>query len=337
MTENRRQTPRWVWLIAKVFVVACVVGWMVHQGLIRLEDLGDAAARWPYLAVALAALLICFFLQSARWGILLRAQGISVPLIDLFIMTMTGLFFTVVAPGGVGGDAVKAYYVARASERKAEAATTVFLDRFLGLATLFFVACITIVIDFHRVWSLEVEGVTVLGQPVGRVLVLAIAACIAGMIALTMMVMSKRLRATRLFGRLSRLVPFRGTVGKVYRALHLYGDRRDALLGAAVLSIAAQAPLFLVYYLYGLALGAEIELWHCALIVPPAMVIRVLPLVPGGAGQGMAAMALLFPLVGVAKGGAIGAVGDAMFMVTYFIGGLFFLLGKTRHDELPSG
>ena len=334
MSTNKPKTPRWVWTLVKVAVAVCVVGWMLHKGFIRLDNLGKAAANWPLLVAALAALLLGTFLTSVRWGMLLRAQGIHVGALDLFSLTMTGFFFTLVAPGGLGGDAVKAYYVGRGRDKKAEAATTVFLDRFLGLGTMFLVAAVVIALDFGRLWDAKVEGLDRFGLPGGRVLVLLIAACMAGMLLFALLVVSKRVRSSGLLGKLSRFVPFRRTAARVYDAMHLYGDHPGALLGAAAVSIAAQVPLYLIYYLYGLAVGANIEFWHCVLIVPPAMVIRVLPICPGGAGQGAVAMALLFPLVGIAHlGGDIGAVGDAMFVILYLVGGLFFLLGKAGYSE----
>jgi len=336
MTEPKRKVPRWCWTLLKLAAAACVVAWMFHKDILHLEeeDLRSALANWHWLAIALAALLIGIFVQSIRWGILLRAQGIHAGTLELFSLAMTGLFFTVIAPGGIGGDAVKAFYVARGREKKAAAATTVFLDRFLGLATLLFVSAVMVGIKCRTLWYQKLDKLDRFGMPGGRVLVIAIGAAIAAIIAFALLVTNKRVRRSDLLNRLSRFVPFRGTLVKVYDALHVYGDKPGTLLSAALVSVAAQTMLYLAYYLYGLAVGAGMEWWHCALIVPPAMVVRVLPLVPGGAGQGMVAMWLLFPLVGVSNGAAVGALGDAMFFVVYLIGGLFFVFGRTTYGEM---
>jgi hypothetical protein len=47
----------------------------------------------------------------------------------------------------------------------------------------------------------------------------------------------------------------------------------------------------------------------------------------------MVGMALLFPLVGVADGAEIGALGDVIFVILYLVGGLFFLFGKSQLGE----
>jgi uncharacterized protein (TIRG00374 family) len=334
MSAPGRRIPRWCWTLAKLGIAAAVVAWMLQRDILSREHLTSALANWHWLVIALAALLAGVFLQSIRWGILLRAQGIQAGTLELFILAMTGFFFTLIAPGGIGGDAMKAFYVAKGREKKAEAATTVFLDRFLGLATLFLVAAVMVGFKCRTLWYREVQGLDRFGMPGGRILVLAIAAGVGAMTAFALLVTSKRLRRSQLLKRLSRVVPFRRTLVKVYDAMHLYGDRPGALFAAGAVSVVAQLSFYLIYYLYGLAVGAEIEWWHCALVVPPAMVIRVLPLMPAGAGQGMAAMAVLFPLVGVEGGPAIGAVGDAMFFVVCLIGGLFFVFGKTNYSEM---
>ena len=333
----RRKVPQWVWVLVKIGIAACIIAWMLRQDVLHLEqdDMRAALARWYWLAIALGVLLGGMFLQSVRWGILLRAQGIDAGTLELFTLAMMGLFFTLVAPGGIGGDAVKAFYVARGRSKKAEAATTVFFDRFLGAATLFFVAAVAVGITGPVLWNTHVQGLDRFGMPGGRVLVLAVAAGVVVVVAFALLVTSKRIRRSAWLGTLARFVPFRSTAARVYDAMHLYGDRPGTLLLAGVVSVAAQSSLFVAYYLYGLAVGAGMAWWHCLLIVPPAMVVRVLPLVPGGAGQGMVAMALLFPLVGVSKaaGGAVGMIGDAMFVLVYLIGGLFFVFGRATYRE----
>jgi hypothetical protein len=334
VTADDRRIPRWAWALVRLAVAAAVVAWLAHA--LRLEHLSRAAANWPLLVAAVAAIVAGIFLTSIRWGILLAAQDIHLGLVDRFVLMMTGFFFTTIAPGGIGGDAVKAFYVARGREKKAAAATTVFLDRFLGLWTLLLVSCVVVAVRFQDLWHRELAGLGWFGLPGGRVLVLAIGLCALALLLVALAATSKRLRRSTLLKRASRFVPFRRTLLRVYDAVHLYGDRPDAVLRAAAISVVAQVPLFLVYWLYAVAIGAELEWWHCALIVPPAMVIRVLPLSPGGAGQGMAAMALLLPLVGVPVGQAtlIGALGDAMFIVVYLIGGAFFLFGRASYREM---
>lgn len=319
-------------MLLKLGVAVGVVTLVFYVGLIRVDDLARAARSWVLLCLALAAILSGMIAGSLRWSILLRAQGIREPIPRLVTLTMTGFFFSVVAPGGLGGDAVKAYYAGRGSRRPTEAVTVILLDRVLGFVSLFVVAGIVIVVDFDRLWRSDVEGMRLLGLSGGRVIVVLVSAVIGASAGAGLFLTSKRVRQSRLLRRLSRSMPFRTTVARVYNALHLYGDHRGAVVAAVAISIATQVPLYLSYSLYAAAVGANLTLWQCALVVPPAMVIRALPLVPGGAGQGAVAFAAMLPLVGCDKGGGIGALGDMIFIIAYLIGGLFFVFGNMRHS-----
>jgi glycosyltransferase 2 family protein len=311
---------------------------MFHSGTIDPKVLRSAARNWPLLLGALGAMVVSSVFAAARWGALLRAHDIRLSLFDLLRLVMTGLFFTLIAPGGVGGDVVKAWCVARGSDKRAAAATTVLLDRYLGLITLLLLGATVIALRFRTIWNADIERLRTFGLPLagGQILILAVGLIILAMIGFALLVMSKRLRTSRLGAALSRVIPFRKTASKIYDAAHVYGDHPLPLLCAAGWSILAQSLLFVMYYLIGRAVGAEIGLWHCVLIVPPAMIIRFLPLVPGGAGQGLVGMALLFPLVGVTEGAEIGALGDVVFIALYLVGGVFFLTGKTDYHDIQS-
>lgn len=332
--SGNRKIPRWVWVLVKLGIAASIVYWIISSSPIKLGDVKEAASNWPLLVLAAILVLIGIFFTAIRWGILLKAHGIILRTWDLFKLTMTGFFFTVIAPGGLGGDAVKAYLVAQGREKKTEAVTTVFLDRFIGMATMLLVAGLVLLFDFRHIWNAEIQGLKLFGMPGGRILVLAIGACIGGVVVVSLLLTSKRVRQSGILRRLSRYVPFRPTVARIYEAVHHYGNHPRALIVALAVSILAQIPQYLSYYLYGLALGVDIRLWHCALIVPPASAIRVIPIIPGGAGQGMVAMQLLFPLVGITKGAAIGALGDLMAILVYLCGGLFFIFGKTSYHDI---
>jgi hypothetical protein len=334
-TASRRRLRPWIRLVVKLAIAALILFLIARSGLIHVRDFEHAAARWPLLLAALCALLLAPPLTSLRWGILLRAHDIHVPFRRLLSLTMTGLFFTIVAPGGMGGDAVRAVYLVRGQERRAEAATTVFLDRFLALVTLLFVGGVVLAFNARMLWNAELDRLGLFGMPGGRVVILG--AALAGCVVLAFVVLasSRRVQRSALLISFWQHLPLGRKLGKVFAAVHHYRDRPYAVLAAFAVSIIAQVPQYAMYYLCARALGVDIRVWHCALIVPPAVLIRMVPLAPAGTGQGAAAMGILFPLVGISRGAAIGALGDGMFALAYLLGGPFFLL--SRSQARPAG
>ena len=86
------------------------------------------------------ALLIHFpvvFLQAIRLALLLRVQGIHLSLWQSIKVSFAGNFMNFATPlGSNAGDVFKAYFVTTHTDQKTEAATTIVLDRIVGLGTL---------------------------------------------------------------------------------------------------------------------------------------------------------------------------------------------------------
>ena len=89
-------------------------------------------------------------LGTVRWQILLRIQGIRVSWLRAGAIVMIGLFFTQFLPGGIGGDAMRLYFVFKlVPGRKVAATLSVALDRVLGLLTLLLLAGVTLSLRFN--------------------------------------------------------------------------------------------------------------------------------------------------------------------------------------------
>ena len=93
----------------------------------------------------LAMTFVCYgvvnVLAAWRWKILLRVQGIDIPIMTAFRLTLIGVFFSNIIPGSVSGDIIKSAFIAGyTKDHKAEAILTIFVDRIVGLMGLFVVA-----------------------------------------------------------------------------------------------------------------------------------------------------------------------------------------------------
>lgn len=73
---------------------------------------------------------------AVRWNILLRVQGIKIKFSSLIKLHFLGLFYNNFLPSSVGGDFLRAWYVAKHTERRVEAVISVFFDRVIGLFSL---------------------------------------------------------------------------------------------------------------------------------------------------------------------------------------------------------
>jgi uncharacterized protein (TIRG00374 family) len=75
-----------------------------------------------------------------RWWLLLRSQTIFIPFLSGVKLHFLGLFYNNCMPSSVGGDLIRAWYVTRHTDKKFEAALSVFVDRVIGLFSTLMIA-----------------------------------------------------------------------------------------------------------------------------------------------------------------------------------------------------
>lgn len=109
-----------------------------NRGQIQASLTGRLHWGWMLQAFALHCLgvLIAFF----RWFGLVRMLGIRIPLGDSLRLSFVGSLFNLIIPGAVGGDLVKAAYLARMQIPRTRVIASMVIDRLLGLLGLFLLA-----------------------------------------------------------------------------------------------------------------------------------------------------------------------------------------------------
>ena len=98
--------------------------------------------RWPIAMAAFAVLLAAQIVSAVRWQWLSQPLGFDGPLRRYVSAYFVGMFFNLLLPTSVGGDAVRAVYLNAKSGRHVAAVLSVLLDRLSGLLVLLAVACV---------------------------------------------------------------------------------------------------------------------------------------------------------------------------------------------------
>ncbi len=246
----------------------------------RIALLGVAAHLFSILAVHL------------RWGVLLRAVGLALPLRAVLRLGWIGQFAASLLPGGIAtGDAVKALLVAGPfAGKRAHAVTAVVFDRLLGLIVLCTIALLG---ALFAPSSTRVGGTRAV-----------LAALLGAGLVFVALLFSPRLRAAtglkRLVARLK--LPFLREAGAAFA---LYAGRRRAVAMAALLAVVSQSLVLFALFLYGKALGVTMSLFAVVAVIPVAQMISAVPGLPGGFGVGDLAFVALLPDAGVPAGPAL--------------------------------
>ncbi len=261
---------------------------------------------------------------AMRWYVLARAQGLSMPFKVIGSLTMIGNFFNTFLPGSVGGDLIKAWYVAgEEPERKTKAVFTVLADRVIGMAVIVFCAAVTLVLN--QDWVAEHEPLRAMTYTVWAVSGLSVVVAILFFISLRYKV--------GLFTRAVALLENVALAHKMLEAISIYRHHPKEIFKALVLSSGNVLLLILVFYLNGKALGVDLPLSGYFFVVPIGMTISAIPLLPGGIGVGQVAFFTLFKWAGVSnpeQGSTLCTLMQIYIILFNCLGAFFYLKFKRR-------
>ncbi|MGQ9681629.1 MAG: lysylphosphatidylglycerol synthase transmembrane domain-containing protein [Anaerolineae bacterium] len=277
-----------------------------------------AQAQWRFVGLALALYLGSVPLRALRWQALLRAKGIAVPFQRLATLYYVGGFFNIMLPTGIGGDAVRAYELARYTPFVETAVGTVLLDRAAGLVVLFCMAALALPFSAPMldpwIWllvlGLTAGSLTVLvalfwGQPLQRVL----HSLPAGL----------------------RPLLSRPRLHHLFEALSGYDGR--ALATAMGISVAFNLLLIAVNFLIGLGLGVRnVTLGQYAVFVSLISASTALPISFGGWGVREGGYTALYPRAGVAAPTAVAMAltFDLINITAGLVGGVLYAYEGAR-------
>ena len=326
-------------LALKLGVAVGLLVWLVRGGKLNFTEIWHAIRHNPgWLAVAFLIYNGCVMLTSLRWRMLLFSQGLRPTVAETLGMTYIGCFFSCILPGGTGGDLVKAYYVARDTHKRAEAVTTVFLDRVLGLYCMIGLAAVALLFHAGHLWH---YGGTpaLLGLTQAQLLVVGV---LGGFVAITVgLVAFLSSHCRRLVHWLLDKLPARlaSVLKRIYEAVYLYRTQPGVLVKFVLYSVAAHSLMSFVLFLVGRSLAEPVALggaraFNYLFLIPLGVVLNGLPIAPAGVGVFEWALDFLFGSVLVAgeanRGASVAAVGHVIILLTNQIGLIFYLRGKRR-------
>ncbi len=274
---------------------------------------------------------LCLFLVSTciasyRLRTLLGTKNIALPLPYLEKLTLVGYFFSSFLPTTVGGDVVKAFYIGRASDARVPAYTSVFVDRFVGMTTIFLMATCAVLL-LHRSIRL----------PITWLFPVLLVCLIAGLV----LFFNRPLMA-----RMAKLLhawpgaAFHSRLKVLYGALSEFRHHKKRLVLCFLISLAGQTTAFSVIYIFSGALGAPVPFPYVLLAMPVASLVSMIPSINGMGVREMSIVLLLSPHVGKELSLALALLWLGILLSASLIGGLCYLFmgaHKIPANALTSG
>jgi len=260
---------------AKLLVAAALLWWVVSRVDYQRLIASMIGIHAGVLCCALAGFVAALLLTAGRLWYLLRLQEVSINLWEVVRLTFLGQFFNTVVPGTVGGDLVKAYYVAKHTPKKACVLVSIFVDRMIGLMGLTAMAAIMLVVAVVG----GLEGIEKL-----RASAIAVAAAAAAIILGVAFLLSGRFRRLFHLQKLYSRLPIARHISAAGEAASLYRRRLDSLVTAVVITACSQILFVGSIALVGKSLRLATPWYDYFLYVPLIYVIAAVPISPGGVG-----------------------------------------------------
>lgn len=292
------------------------------------------------LLLAGLTVLLAVSLTMFRWRLLVRALDIPLSMPDALRVGFLGYLFNLLPLGLVGGDGLKAYFVAKKFPSHAtEAVATVLLDRVIGLAAL---------LMFAGIATLQLDLNSFGEKDRGLITNICLATRWAGGISFCglMVFLIPGLTGLSLWDRLSGLPLVGKQLGKLVEAMRLYRKRADQILVAILMSLAVHGLYVIMIYLVGSSLledgkpTAQPSFATHFVMGPLSMTAGALPL-----GSMEVVLSVLYDAM-IPADQLENAIGQKGFLIALVyrllqisvasIGMIYYVMGRTEKEAMPT-
>ena len=327
--SSRRSLRSLIVNLTLVFVAFLLLGVAIWSNRIELAKVFAKPINGGALAVGFVIYIGALVLTFLRWHWLVRTLNIPFRRVDAIRLGFVGNIFNLVIPGAVGGDVVKAMFLARARpDRKASAVASMVIDRLLGLAGLFLLASIAGIFAFGR------------ANPQAKMLIgITWGALFAGLCGLAL------LFTPRLYPLLNKLAFGKPKIGRILHELEQaafsYRERIGVVVACLLASCGIHSLYVLAFYMASRAIFETIPtLAEHLLMVPLVLFTTAVPLPFGALGLTENASGIMFGLVGHPNGAVAMMAFRVLMYGSGLVGALVYLAnfkqiqGLTKHETV---
>ena len=317
--------------LLKLSLAAGLIYWLIHTEKITAEPFMMLLATPWLIPFIFVITFLSILINNYRWLLLLQGQGIETTMGQTLPLSFIGLFFNLAMPGSVGGDVMKAYYIAQDQPgTKLRAATSVLMDRVVGMYAMGLIAVVAVLCN----WS------AIMSAPNLSALALFIFAMAIGFTLFFMLGFSNRIRGHKLTHKFLQSIPAGQLVERVYDAVHDFRNGKRQFAWGIVLSILVQSINIVCFYVISVTLHFNVSLVSFFFIVPLGLIAIAVPISPAGIGVGQAVFLALFTWYqGTSNnlGPTLITISQVAQAVLGLIGAVFYFLRRTPSSSEEAG
>ena len=306
-------------ILLKLTIAISLIAVIVSR--VNLDDVWSAfvsADKW-LITGAFLLYFVGLCIIASRWKLLLTVQGVSASFFTLVKSMLVAVFFNNFLPSTIGGDAMRAYDTWKLGGGKTQSVSIIFIDRLLGIFTLFIFALLALLFT-----SIEVPFIP-------NIKIWILIAVALGFSAIYILffkagVISRYLHsidpdATNFLSRI---------IHKIFDVFAVYNGKPGILFTALMLSVLLQLNVIFHYYLLALSLGIDVPVQAMFIIIPVAIVVMMIPVSINAIGVRELIFVALFGLYGVSSADALAFSWLSFILITLLgiIGGVVFMFRR---------
>jgi len=291
----------------------------------------------PIFALAIGFYVVAQLIFVARWSLLLKVQSIKIGFWPAVRLHFLGLFYNNCLPGAIGGDLPRAWYVTRHTDKKLEAALSVFVDRVIGLIGMLIMAfgCYWFIPEENIVgavrepplhFSFEINLFRRLAEYKSVFIWLGVAFAVV----IVLLVLNSRGR--NLLSSGFNVIRRHGAsvLSKVRQSIRIYCHKWPAIVGALLLTFCCQGMTVMAMWLVGREIGIDVSAKYYFIFFPISWLLGAVPISVGGLGIMEGWLKMMFMRVGTMSGGdalALALCQRLIFLITSLPGAIIHLIG----------
>ena len=311
--------------VLQIAVTIGLLWWVFHDPERRSEMLAAAklANVW-WLGAGILVFFFCTIVATARWKILLAVQDINMTWLRTWQLFMIGMFFNLFMLGSTGGDVVKMFLTMReASNNKAAALLSVFMDRVIGMLALIFLSVAFLYFRYDLLNHAEGSSTLL------NLLLWLMAA------ALLIIVGMFTFSALGWVHYLPQWTPLRGRIVEISAACHMYAKGWRLTIWAFLVSFPLFGMFFTTFYCAARAFTDQLGIVDIFSVMPIVAVITAIPISVSGIGLRESLFVSLLAPFGVTAAVAtlISVTGFLINTLGSLAGGLVFLFYRSSTHE----
>jgi uncharacterized protein (TIRG00374 family) len=281
------------------------------------------SAHWLLGLLSMSAMALSNAVQAYRWDVILRDRQVKISFWQALRSLMIGKFFSLVVPGYLSEDVVRALYLIRLNAAsRALVFMSLIADRMMGIMTLFLVVASSLM-------ALALETSAPMDARLLSLRTLT-ALALGGFVVFMLLVRRYPQPAAGLL-RLAARVRLDRILGSAYAEMHYYCSAARLQIKLLAISLANYALFIASFVILGYSLNMKVGLAAYCVFVPLGCLVTMIPIAPVGLGVGHVAFLALFAIAGSREGANLFSLYLAFGIPLNLIGGLFYLgLGRDR-------